>query len=123
MSEFHIGQQVICVDDAKPKGYHPHAIPNWVVKDSEYIIRGFADNDGIVVGVWLEELVNPLVPIGLLKKFQEPAFATWRFRKGLSAFEIAEEIAPKNNTLKISNDVTTFKKIRISFYYHKFIII
>ncbi|MDA7514209.1 hypothetical protein N8508_00310 [bacterium] len=91
MSEFHIGQQVICVDDAKPKGYHPHAIPNWVVKDSEYIIRGFADNDGIVVGVWLEELVNPLVPIGLLKKFQEPAFATWRFRKGLSAFEIAEE--------------------------------
>jgi hypothetical protein len=56
-------------------------VPNWITQDKKYIIRGFNENDGIVLGVLLEEVVNPIRFFKLINKFQEPAFAEWRFRK------------------------------------------
>ena len=81
---FEIGEQVVCIDASM----QTHTIeelskdvPNWIVQDKKYIIRGFHDNDGIVLGVLLEEVVNPIKFFKLINKFQEPAFAVWRFRK------------------------------------------
>lgn len=91
MSRYHIGMEVICVDDKKPKDFNPLHFPNWVKKDSKYIIRSFEDNDGIVLGIRLEGMINPILPIGLVKKWQEGAYATWRFAPGLSAFEVEEQ--------------------------------
>lgn len=79
-----ISQQVICIDDTM----QPHTaeelkkdVPNWVKKGRKYTIRGFTDNNGIVDGVWLEEVHNRPLFFTVLGKVQEPAFATWRFRK------------------------------------------
>ena len=81
---FEIGEQVVCIDASM----QTHTIeelskdvPNWIVQDKKYIIRGFNENDGIVLGVLLEEVVNPIRFFKLINKFQEPAFAEWRFRK------------------------------------------
>ena len=43
------------------------------------------------MGVLLEELINPEVFISLLGRIQESAFATWRFSKLRSAYELEEE--------------------------------
>lgn len=81
---FEIGQKVLCVNDVR----QPHTIeelsrdvPHWVKKGAKYTIRGFTSNDGIVDGVWLEEVVNMPIYFRLLGRTQEPAFALWRFRK------------------------------------------
>jgi hypothetical protein len=65
-------------------------VPNWVVQDKEYTIRGFQENDGIALGILLEEITNPIVFIPILKRFQEPAFAEWRFRKLASSEAMVE---------------------------------
>lgn len=87
-----VGDEVICINDSKPEGWTIDVFPQWVSKDSKYIIREIFDNDDIVVGVLLEELRNPLVYQKLIGKEQEPAFATWRFSKLRTAFEIEEEV-------------------------------
>ena len=80
---FQINQKVICIDDTM----RPHTIeelkkdmPNWVKKGNKYTIRGFTDNNGIVDGLWLEEVRNQPLFFKLLGRPQEPAFAFWRFR-------------------------------------------
>ena len=90
---FELGERVMCVDSSKA----PHTVeelnadvPNWVIKGDRYTIRGFNENDGIVVGVLLEELVNPVKFFKLVNRVQEPAFAQWRFRK-LTPSESFEE--------------------------------
>lgn len=90
---FELGERVICIDSSKA----PHTVeelnadvPNWVRKGDKYTIRGFNENDGIVVGVLLEELVNPVKFFKLVNRVQEPAFAQWRFRK-LTPSESFEE--------------------------------
>jgi hypothetical protein len=87
---FEIGEVVVCIDASM----QTHTIeelskdvPNWVTQDKKYTVRGFNENDGIVLGVLLEEIVNPLRYFKLVNKFQEPAFAQWRFRK-LKADEV-----------------------------------
>jgi hypothetical protein len=92
---FHIGDTIVCVDASmKPEALAEikRTIPNWVVKEEEYVIRGFQENDGIALGILLEEITNPLCYIPLLGRVQEPAFADWRFRK-LSSSEIMVEVA------------------------------
>jgi len=78
-----IGDKVVCIDSSM----QPHTVaellkdcPNWVVKDKQYTIRDIVDSD-FVVGVRLEELVNPPRWFKLVNRYMEPAFATWRFRK------------------------------------------
>jgi hypothetical protein len=78
---FEIGDRVICVDDKRPLDMVANVIPNWPKEGTVYTVRGFHDNDDIVVGMLLEEISNPIVPIALINRWQEPAFATWRFRK------------------------------------------
>jgi hypothetical protein len=81
---FEISDKVICVDASMQT--HTVAelrqdMPQWVKQDNVYTIRGFTDNNGIVDGVWLEELHNPPKYFKLIGRFQEPAFALWRFKK------------------------------------------
>jgi hypothetical protein len=86
-----VGDEVICIDDKRPDGWTAEHFPQWVVVDAKYTIREILDNDNIAVGVLLEELINPEVFISLLGRIQESAFATWRFSKLRSAYELAEE--------------------------------
>ena len=88
---FSVGDKVRCVNDKRPAGENPAIVPNFVKEGEEYTIREFYDNDDIVVGVLLEEIKNPLVPIALINRWQEPAFATWRFEKTQSAEHTEEE--------------------------------
>jgi len=95
---FYIGDKVICIDSSmKPEAVQElkRTVPNWIVQDQEYIIRGLQDNDGIALGILLEEVTNPIIFIPLLRRFQEPAFAEWRFRKlkpNESMVEVVSEI-------------------------------
>lgn len=79
-----IGDKVICIDDSIP-AHMREEIENdfemWVKKDKEYTIRSFNDNDGIVVGVLLEEILNFPKYFKLLGRSQEPSFRLDRFRK------------------------------------------
>jgi hypothetical protein len=91
---FNIGDKVVCVDDSvKIEAVEElkRIIPNWVKKDQQYTIRDIKNNRGIVTGVLLEEIDNPVVFIQILGGFQEPAFAEWRFRK-LKSDEIMVEV-------------------------------
>lgn len=81
---FEIGEKVVCKDAAMK----PHTIeeltkdvPYWVKKGTQYTVRGFTDNNGIVDGIWLEEIRNPPLFFKLIGRPQEPAFALWRFEK------------------------------------------
>ena len=81
---FEIGDEVVCIDASiKPEMIFAIAeyYPNWVVSGKKYTVRGFTDNDGIVDGVWLEEITNPEIFIKLINRTQEPAFGLFRFAK------------------------------------------
>ena len=92
---FYIGDRVVCVDDTISieigKAIR-RLMPNWVVKDQEYTIRGFQENDGIVLGILLEEITNPPVYIPIMGRIQEPAFTKSRFRKLKSNEVLAEAV-------------------------------
>jgi len=78
-----IGDKVVCIDSSMQTHTVSELLkdmPHWVVKDKQYTIRDIVDSD-FVVGVRLEELVNPPRWFKLVNKYMEPAFATWRFRK------------------------------------------
>lgn len=78
------GTRVVCVDDSmipEIAEWQPKHCPNWVKKDQEYTIRLFDDNAGIVDGVLLEEVRNPIVYLSKWGRVIEPRFATWRFRE------------------------------------------
>lgn len=81
---FRVGDKVICIDDSISLEIREKVLrdyDNWVLKGEQYTVREVLFNDDIVTGILLEELHNFPIPIGLIKKFQEPAFAEWRFRK------------------------------------------
>jgi len=88
---FGVGDEVICVDDRKPMGWTSDVFPEWVQKDKKYTIREILDNEGIVVGILLDELVNPRIWQELIGRVQESVFATWRFRKLKTAYAVKEE--------------------------------
>ena len=97
MSEFGVGDEVVCIDDKKPTGWSSDAFPEWVIEGDKYTIRDILGNDGIVVGILLNELHNPSVYQKLLGREQEGAFASWRFSKLRSAYTINEESAYKSD--------------------------
>lgn len=77
-----IGSKVICINDtidADKIEQIKNDFENWIKKDTVYTIRAILDNDGIVTGVLLEEVYNLPKFFKLLNRYQEPAFATWRF--------------------------------------------
>ena len=78
------GDKVICINatiDADKLEEISKDFENWIVKDKIYTIREILNNDGIVTGLLLEEVRNIPKFFKLLNRYQEPAFATWRFRK------------------------------------------
>ena len=81
---FSINEIVLCCEDY----ILPHTreelsknMPNWVKKGEKYKIRCFNDNNGIFLGVLLEEIVNTVLYFKLIGKSQECAFRLDRFRK------------------------------------------
>lgn len=96
---FSIGDKVRCINDTIDGDKIFEILRDfkiWVVKDREYTIRDILHNDDIVAGILLEEVHNTPKFFSLINRYQEPAFATWRFVKTASAeiseFESAENI-------------------------------
>ena len=95
---FNIGDRVVCIDDSM----QPHTVeelkknvPNWVKKNDEYTIRAIHSNRGIVTGLLLEEIDNPILFFSIIGKHQEPSFAEYRFRKlkpNESMVEVVQEV-------------------------------
>lgn len=78
------GDKVICINDkidADKVEEIRRDFEIWITKDKEYTIREILDNNGIVTGVLLEEVHNFPKFFNLINRYQEPAFAIWRFRK------------------------------------------
>lgn len=78
------GDKVICINatiDPEKAAEIRRDFEIWVTKDKEYTIREILDNNGIVTGVLLEEIHNFPKFFKLINRYQEPAFAQWRFRK------------------------------------------
>ena len=78
------GDKVICVDatiDPEKAEEITKDFEIWITKDKEYTVREILENNGIVPGLLLEEVHNLPKYFKLLGRYQEPAFATWRFRK------------------------------------------
>lgn len=94
------GDKVICIDASiEPEKAEEikRDFEIWITKDKEYTIREILDNNGIVPGLLLDEIHNFPKFFKLINRFQEPAFALWRFRKlnyatATEAEEHAEEL-------------------------------
>ena len=75
--------RVVCIDDSIKADQIllvSRVYQEWVKKGCEYTIREVLDNDGIVTGVLLNEIVNDPIPQELLGgRWQEPAFRVNRF--------------------------------------------
>ena len=73
------GDQVVCVDDL----FTDHAIkliPTRPVKDNIYTVRQILYHDvNDKVGVLLQEIINPPIQSGVLKRLLEPTFNIIRF--------------------------------------------
>jgi len=80
-----VGSRVLCTDSsikASEIFMVSRVYSMWVDNGSEYTIREVLDNDGIVTGVLLAEIVNDPIPQELLGgRFQEPAFRVTRFQE------------------------------------------
>lgn len=91
------GDKVICINatiDPEKAEEIRRDFEIWITKDKEYTIREILDNNGIVPGLLLDEVHNFPKYFKLINKFQEPAFALWRFRKlNYATTEASEEMA------------------------------
>lgn len=91
------GDKVICINaviDPEKSAEIRNDFEIWITKDKEYTIREILDNNGIVTGVLLDEIHNFPKYFKLIKRYQEPAFAQWRFRKlNYATTEAVEEHA------------------------------
>jgi hypothetical protein len=88
-----VGSRVQCVDDS----LQPHTVeelkkdvPNFVRKGRIYTVRSIEDLD-FVVGIRVEEIVNPPIYFKLINRAIEPCFASWRFRE-LQEDEVEAEV-------------------------------
>lgn len=80
-----VGSRVLCTDSsikASEIFMVSMVYDMWVDKGREYTIREVLDNDGIVTGLLLKEVINDPIPQDLLGgRFQEPAFRITRFQE------------------------------------------
>ena len=78
------GDKVICINDKidpEKSAEIRQDFEIWITRDKEYNIREILDNGGIVTGILLDEVHNFPKFFKLINRYQEPAFAIWRFRK------------------------------------------
>lgn len=94
-----VGSRVLCTDSsikASEIFMVSMVYDMWVDKGREYTIREVLDNDGIVTGLLLKEVVNDPIPQELLGgRFQEPAFRVSRFQ------ELHEDMAEVNQEQEV----------------------
>jgi hypothetical protein len=105
------GDKVICINDKIDPEKSLEIRQDfeiWITRDKEYTIREVLDNNGIVTGVLLDEVHNFPKFFKLINRFQEPAFAMWRFRKlkyasvpSEAVSEIEELVEPEKELVKI----------------------
>ena len=107
-----IGQKVVCVDDSIKPGKEEFvriAYPQWVTKGKTYTIRDIIDNNDIVTGIVLKEVINGSIYIHLINDYQEPAFRANRFRE-LDEFEDLEETEEEQETVLIEGEIYEDKR-------------
>jgi hypothetical protein len=78
------GKKVVCIDDSIKPGkedFVRYAFPSWIQEGKVYTIREIVENQGIVPGLLLNEVVNPHIFIHLIETYQEPAFRLDRFKE------------------------------------------
>lgn len=98
------GDKVICVDASiDPEKAHEinHDFEIWLTNGKEYTIREILDNNGIAPGVLLEEIYNHEKYFRLLGRYQEPAFAIWRFRKLNYSTNAAQAVIKESKIVKV----------------------
>ncbi len=89
-----VGKKVVCIDDSIKPGkeeFVKYAFPSWIKEGKVYTVRALVDNQGIVPGLLLNEVVNPHIYIHLVKTYQEPAFKLDRFKE-LEEDSLAEDL-------------------------------
>jgi len=108
------GDKVICINatiDTEKSEEIRRDFEIWVTKDQQYTIREILDNNGIVTGVLLDEIHNFPKYFKLINRFQEPAFAQWRFRKlNYATTEAAEEHEEELVTVEPEKELERIKK-------------
>jgi len=100
-----IGQKVVCIDDSiKPgkEAFVRNVYKQWIKEGETYTIRDIIDNDDIVTGILLKEVINMPIYIHLIDDIQEPAFRMERFKE-LDEFEETEELE-EVAVLDLAND-------------------
>jgi len=82
------GTSVICTDASYPT--NPKAIQHkyWVKQNQKYTVREPVYRNGKLVGLLLEEIVNPKVFDHIAEAEFEPGFAIWRFKKQESLTDV-----------------------------------
>ena len=97
-----VGKRYKCVDASiKPEAveWQRAFCPNWVKEGETYTVRQLTDHDGIVEGVLLEEIVNPVAYNMFMDRPLEPHFALWRFAETHEAEESVEEVETESITI------------------------
>lgn len=97
------GDKVICVNatiDPDKAEEISRDFEIWITKDKEYTVREILENNGIVPGILLDEVHNLPKYFKLLGRYQEPAFATWRFRK-LNYATRTEAVEEENELVEV----------------------
>jgi hypothetical protein len=100
-----IGQKVVCIDDSiKPgkEAFVRNVYKQWIKEGETYTIRDIIDNDDIVTGILLKEVINMPIYIHLIDDIQEPAFRMERFKE-LDEFEETEKLE-EVAVLDLAND-------------------
>lgn len=100
-----VGKKVVCIDDSIKPGkeeFVKYAFPSWIKQGQIYTVRAIVENQGIVPGMLLKEVVNPSIFIHLVKSYQEPAFRLERFKEleeQYNSEEIVNELELEINEL------------------------
>lgn len=82
------GDQVICIDDSMPSNPKALQHKNWIKKNNPYTVRALVTKNGSLVGLLLNEVINPKVFDPIAESEFEPGFAIWRFKKPDNLIEV-----------------------------------